>query len=278
MLVRDDMTESYAIFDAAIRRWALARDGDAVVTRNSRLLPVRYDGVPAMLKIAIEAEEARGAAVMRWWGGEGAARVLASHGDALVLERAVGETSLVRMAIDGRDDEATRIVCGVAARLHARHDEPPSTVVPLTRWFAALWTAAASHGGLFTAAADVARRLLDTPREVVVLHGDLHHGNVLDFGAARGWLAIDPKGLLGERAFDFANLLCNPDPATAIAPGRFARQLDVVADAAAIDRTRMAQWALTYASLSAAWSIVDGDDPSNALRVADLAARRLTPA
>jgi aminoglycoside/hydroxyurea antibiotic resistance kinase len=42
-----------------------------------------------------------------------------------------------------------------------------------------------------------------------VLHGDLHHGNVLDFGL-RGWLAIDPKGLLGERGFDFANIFTNP--------------------------------------------------------------------
>lgn len=52
----------------------------------------------------------------------------------------------------------------------------------------------------------------------MVLHGDVHHGNVLNFGA-RGWLAIDPRGLVGERAFDHANLLCNPDVATAAASG-----------------------------------------------------------
>jgi streptomycin 6-kinase len=40
--------------------------------------------------------------------------------------------------------------------------------------------------------------LLTTQREKVVLHGDMHHGNVLNFGS-RGWLAIDPKGLIGER-------------------------------------------------------------------------------
>jgi streptomycin 6-kinase len=59
--------------------------------------------------------------------------------------------------------------------------------------------------------------LLAEPREVGVLHGDLHHGNVLDFGV-RGWLAIDPKGLLGERGFDFANIFTNP--ISQIRPGR----------------------------------------------------------
>lgn len=47
------------------------------------------------------------------------------------------------------------------------------------------------------------------PHDVVVLHGDIHHGNVLD-GGERGWRAIDPKGLLGERTFDFVNILLAP--------------------------------------------------------------------
>ncbi|MFX5957215.1 aminoglycoside phosphotransferase family protein, partial [Acinetobacter baumannii] len=75
------------------------------------------------------------------------------------------------------------------------------------------------------------RRLLSEPRDPVVLHGDIHHGNILDFGP-RGWLAIDPKGLFGERDFDFVNLFRNPDEATALSPGRFARQLAVVTEAA----------------------------------------------
>jgi streptomycin 6-kinase len=46
--------------------------------------------------------------------------------------------------------------------------------------------------------AATARELLAKPSEVVILHGDIHRGNVLDFGP-RGWLASDPKGLVGER-------------------------------------------------------------------------------
>ena len=52
--------------------------------------------------------------------------------------------------------------------------------------------------------------LADAARGRASLHGDLHHDNVLDFGP-RGWLAIDPHGLLGERGFDFANIFDHED-------------------------------------------------------------------
>lgn len=93
----------------------------------------------------------------------------------------------------------------------------------------------------------------------------------------RGWLAIDPKRLLGERAFDFANIFCNPDLETASAPGRLARQATVVALAAGLDRRRLLRWILAYAGLSAAWSMGTSDeDPDLALLIAELAAAELT--
>jgi streptomycin 6-kinase len=106
------------------------------------------------------------------WDGDGAAQVFAHDGDAVLMERAVGERSLGRMARCGQDDEATRILCAVAARLHASRPGPSPQLVPLSQWFAALWPAAATHGGL-----------LADPRDTCVLRGDIHHANVLDFGA-----------------------------------------------------------------------------------------------
>ena len=97
----------------------------------------------------------------------------------------------------------------------------------------------------------------------MVLHGDIHHGNILDFGP-RGWLAIDPKGLTGERAFDYANIFCNPDLETATSPGRLARRAEVVAEAAALNRGRLLQWIVAWAGLSAAFSIEDGASPKAA--------------
>ena len=122
--------------------------------------------------------------------------------------------------------------------------------------------------------------LLANPREQVVLHGDLHHDNVLDFGP-RGWLAIDPHGLVGERGFEFANIFTNPDlsdPSQPVAtqPERFHRRLVVVAEAAGLERCRLLQWILAWTGLSAAWFLAEKDPLAEVdLRVAALAAAEL---
>jgi streptomycin 6-kinase len=212
---------------------------------------------------------------MVWWAGDGAARVLAHGSDALLMERAPGERSLAEMARSGRDDEAMRSLCAAAARVHAPRSRPlPSSLLPLHGWFRELEPAAMRYGGILAQAAVMAGKLLTDQRDIVVLHGDIHHGNVLDFGP-RGWLVIDPKGLLGERTFDFVNLVRNPDDETALAPGRFARQATVIAAAAGLDRVRLLQWTLAFAGLSTAWILGDGDEPTLDLAVAELARSEL---
>ena len=262
------------MFDRYLKRWNLTCDGVPIVTHSSDLLPVRQDGRPAMLKIAREAKERRGANLMTWWDGDGAARVLSRDGDAILLERATGNRSLTAMVHDGQDVEASRILCTVAARLHAPRNTPLPDLIPLSAWFADLELAAARYGGMFRHSAAVARHLLAAPQAVCILHGDVHHGNVLDFGE-RGWLAIDPKGPIGERGFDFANIFRNPDFDAATSPGRLARQASVVAEAARLDRTRLLRWILAYSGLSAAWTIGDGGDATPALTVAEIAAAQI---
>ena len=256
-------------------RWSLEADGAEIVTSNSRLLPVRYAGRPAMLKIAIEDEERHGAELLTWWQGIGAVEVLAQEGPALLIARAAGTRSLAAMARAGDDAEAARIICDVAARLHTpRGRAPPAHCLQIARWFEALWPVARRERGLLAEGARHARALLDGQYDIVVLHGDLHHDNVLDFGA-RGWLAIDPKGLIGEPAFDCANLFRNPDEAVALKPGRLSHLADVVADTAGLDRRRLLQWVLSLACLSAAWGREAGKAAALDLAVAKLALKEL---
>jgi streptomycin 6-kinase len=263
-------------FEPWIRRWSLSADGEAFETRfGSRLMPVRCDGAAAMLKIAGHPEEVRGGALMDWWAGQGAARVLRREGKAIVLERAQGPRSLSAMALHGADDEATAILCNVAEGLHAPRDRPaPASLVPLPTWFGALEAAAAERAGVYARAWAVARDLLADPRDVVVLHGDFHHDNVLDAGE-RGWLAIDPKGLIGERGFEYANLFRNPTAELALAPGVLARRADLVSARAGLDRPRLLRWVFAYAVLGAAWSLQSGHDEQPGLRIAESAAAAL---
>jgi streptomycin 6-kinase len=262
------------VFNEYLSRWDLTPDGEPILTHSSRLLPVRRAGVPAMLKIAVEPEERWGAGLLAWWSGKGAVHVWEHEGDALLMERASGGTSLVDLVHQGCDDEASRILCGVAALLHAPRETPPPALVPLGDWFRELFPAAAKYGGVLGQAAVTAQELLGEPSDVVVLHGDLHHGNILDAGP-RGWLAIDPKRLVGERGFDFANIFCNPDWEIATAPGRLARQAQVVAKAAGLEREWLLKWVLAYAGLSAAWSLSVQQSPALALAVGALAAAEI---
>jgi streptomycin 6-kinase len=139
-------------FAPYLSSWDLVPDGEPIVTERSHLLPVLHRGNPAMLKIAVEPEERLGAGLMTWWDGEGAARVYAQDGDALLLERAESKCSLAKMARGGKDDEASRILCAVAARLHTPRGHAPSDLIPLERRFAELAPAAASQGGILRTA------------------------------------------------------------------------------------------------------------------------------
>lgn len=262
------------MFEDYLERWALTPAGQAIVTSGSRLLPVMHDGHGAMLKIADSAEEQAGAKLMVWWNGEGAARVLQHDGHALLLEYATGKESLAQWSRRNRDDRASATICETLARLHTPRDNPPEGLLGLDIWFRDLIAPAEAHEGILAYCADTARSLLDSAQDIVVLHGDAHHGNILDFGA-RGWLAIDPKFLKGERTFDYANLFPNPDAEVALAPGRLAHQARLVAEFAELDHERLLRWIVAWAGLSAVWYQQDGMVPRTPLAVARLAALEL---
>lgn len=254
--------------------WQLTENGVPFHTRTSYLQSVQFNGAPAMLKIATVEEEYRGGQLMVWWKGDGAARVLAQYKNALLLERATGSQSLSEMAHHGQDKEASRILCDVTTRLHAHRKQPPVDLHPLSQWYQPLLQNAPVYGEVFVKSAAITTKLFATPQDITVLHGDIHHANVMDFGS-RGWLAIDPKGLLGERTFDFANIFCNPNHAVATAPGRLLQQIEVISQAAHLNPDRLLAWVASWAGLSAMWSIGVGEDPDIALTTAQVALEEL---
>lgn len=271
------------LFAPYLARWDLAADGAEIVTRAVRLLPVCQGDTPLMLRIATHPEAQGCHVLLAWWDGDGAARLVAADREAILIERALGTRSLAAMARAGDDDAATHILCDVIARLHAPRARPMPDLGPLETWFEALWPAARAHGGLLAGAAEAAQALLSEPVDIRPLHGDIHHDNVLDFGPSRGWLAIDPNKLLGERGYDYANLFCNPDmeaPETPVAvrPERFEARLAIVAARSGLERVRLLSWILAYTGLSAAWLLADGDNAAVDFQVASLADAALADA
>jgi streptomycin 6-kinase len=250
--------------------WNLQAPGEPFTTDSGLFLPVSFDGSECMLKIARREKDKRANGLMIWWNGAGAAKVLAHDKEAILMERAVGDRSLVEMARTGSDLEAAGILCDTIAVLHAHNNPYPATLVPLSVWFGQLAPVASDYGGILTTCSEFANLLLTDSRQIVALHGDIHHRNVLDF-RHRGWLAIDPKGLLGNRAFDYANMFYHPDEASVSDVSRLTKQADLVTCLAGIDRNCLLQWVVAWAGLIAACHINDKKDPQKALHLAKTA-------
>lgn len=264
-----------------LNRWNLIPDGTPFVTHTSQLYPVKMAAhdIKAMLKVTDDTDEQAGNALMAWWEGHGAAQVIAHENEAILLSRATGSASLSAMSRGDKDDAACRILCTTANRLHSFAKRPLPQLTPLHEWFNPLKPAALKYGGILTRCAEISEELLSSPRDVVALHGDLHHGNVLDFETS-GWLAIDPKGLIGERGFDFANIFTNPDlgnPVSPVAtvPEIFKQRLSIVTMSADLDRERLLKWIIAWCGLSTAWSLSDNDTVSTTISVAKLAITEL---
>jgi streptomycin 6-kinase len=221
----------------------------------------RADGTAVVLKVSKYLRETRTEIeALRVWRGVGAARVLESDADlgALLLERVQPGTMLVEIP---DDDEAVRVAARVLLQLW-RPLPAQHALRPLDTWCAAYdrnrHALSRGAGGfpaaLFQRADDLRRDLLASTDVSVALHGDLHHFNVLRSDRFE-WLAIDPKGLAGDRCFDLCQFLRNPVPVPAHTNRR---RLDIFCAELGLDRVRASQWCLVHAVLNACWDYEEG--------------------
>lgn len=246
--------------------WNLANPQLLSQTLTSHIYMVTHAGETVILKLlaAAETKEQMGALALHYFGGRGAVRLLRADEGAHLLEYAAGD-ELVTLVERGEDEPATRIIAQVLQQLHSVPQAVPRAgFVGLDRWFEELFHKAAAdqHTGIesiYVRGAVVAERLLADPREVRVLHGDIHHYNIRQ--SARGWLAFDPKGfLVGERTYDCANTLCNPArPDLVHNEARLLTNAAILADTLAIDRSRILEFTYAYACLNSSSWVRRGD-------------------
>ncbi|PRD41924.1 3'-kinase [Phyllobacterium phragmitis] len=229
-------------------------------TRSSLVWKVESQdrpGVPLVVKRLKPAgmEEMRGAHYLHWRDGHGAARLYDLKSTSMLLEYA-GSYHLD----EGKDGECLEIFGQVIAALHTPSPSPiPGDLQPLDRHFSSLF-AVAGEKPIYAEATALAKRLLATPHTPIPLHGDIHHENIIK--SPRGWLAIDPHGLVGDAAFDTANIFYNPldrgDLCLDLARAR--RMAEHFAPI--IDRhpAFILDYGFAYGCLSAAWHREDGND------------------
>ena len=248
-----------------LNAWNLSNPQLLTQTVTSHIYTVVHDTETVILKLlsASETEEQRGAAALRYFGGHGAVRLLRHDDGAHLMEYAAGD-ELVTLVERGEDEKATQIIAQVIKQLHSvPQDASHDGLFTLDRWFGELFNKAAAdkQAGVestYVRCAPLAQRLLADQREVRVLHGDIHHRNIRQ--SARGWLAFDPKGLVGERTYDCANTLCNPAmPELVHNETRLLTNAEILADVLAIEMTRILEFTYAYACLNASQCLRIGD-------------------
>jgi streptomycin 6-kinase len=226
------------------------------------------DGTRAVLKISKHAgDESNSGEVLKAFGGDGAVRVYKSETGAVLLERLDPGEELVSLVNRGEDVEATRVLGQVIRKL-ANH-KPPAGCPTVADWGRGFDRYLRSGDlqiptDLVREAGGLYQELALSQRNPMLLHGDLQHYNVL-FDRHRGWVAIDPKGVVGELEYEVGPILRNPVelPDLFLQPTIINRRLEIVTTTLNLDHSRVLRWSFAQAILSAIWNIEDGDPISH---------------
>ncbi len=252
--------------ETAVNRWGL-RLGEPLTPSSCShaVAATRPDGSAVVLKASYPCDALRDEiAALRTFDGRGVARLVDSDQESglLLLERLVPGTTLETVG----EQEAMAAFCSVVRQLH--RPVPAGHRFPTTQDWAAGLTRLRKHFGggtgpfpsaLVSTAASLFEDLHGSASSPVLLHGDLHHGNIL--AASRtAWLAIDPKGVRGEPAYEAGAFLRNPMSALLELPNAghvLARRVDYLSDELEMPRDRLLGWATAQAVLAAWWSYED---------------------
>lgn len=283
------LDELPALLDSVARDWGLTEITPLPMSFHWVGRVRRSDGVEAVVKLGPPTIDVQcEAAALRHYDGHGAVRLLAADlaRGALLLELARPGAS-ARPLVPSKDLVATAAIITVMRRLH-RPLAPDVALDPLPELAERNRRSFDSHLSrypgdspfprrLVTRAAALSDELCASAGSGVVLHGDLHHDNVLR-GTRDPWLAIDPHGVVGDPGAEVGAMLYNPDPPDrdpallALVPAR----IEQLADGLGMDTDRVVAWGFVQSVLSEVWTAEDAGAPvTRALDVALLLEKRM---
>jgi streptomycin 6-kinase len=191
---------------------------------------------------------------------------------ALLLEYLQPGVSLKQKVIEGQDDEATEIIAQVIIELNAPKitgKTPFPHVSELLKDLELLKGKIPSS--LFSYGCDLFHRLLEI-KDNLLLHGDLHHDNILSHGEK--YLAIDPHGYVGPQAFEVGAFIRNPYdcfPKNRSLEEMLSLRLNILYKLLPFSREEINGWALVYTLIAASWSVQDhGELPIEHFHIANI--------
>ena len=217
--------------------------------------------IPVILKLGLDREGlAREAFALKCFTGCGAVKVLAEDDGMLLLERAVPGTSLKSYFPD-QEHESIEIACVVMQKLYQVNIPENHNFPHIKDWLTALDRDWPIPDAYLKKARKLRDQLLQTAKPDVLLHGDLHHDNILQNGY--DWMVIDPKGVIGEPAYEVAAFIRNPIPELlnhADAPNIIHNRITRFAEALELPSQRIIDWCFVQTVVAWVWALEDGCD------------------
>jgi len=256
-----------AILAACEERWNMRLGAPVQNLSFNYVAPgVLANGAEVMLKTGLTDEFPPQPEALRHFKGRGMVQLLAYNAqDAVMLmERLEPGTSLRTV----EDDEAA---ISAAAQVMRKIWHPlPEQHYPfptVTDWFKGFARLRRRYDGgtgpippgIFDKAEKLYAELCASMAEQVLLHGDLHQDNILA-AEREPWLAVDPKGVIGEPAYETGALLRNfwPDILSVSNPkSLMTRRIDQLSAELGFERERIYNWGFAQAVLSVIWSVED---------------------
>jgi streptomycin 6-kinase len=228
-------------------------------TPRARLWRVETGTGPAVLKVfsarGLRVGDPIGTKLLKLWNGDGAVCVLGEYTDAILMEWLDGP-SLADATLPGQDGEVARVIAKVALKLQR---PPVEGYILLKEHFGGALLSCKIEGypkelkSAFARAQALFEQLLETSDTPKLMHGDLNYDNVMK--PHRGWLAIDPKGIIADPCYEFGVVFRNPvDEADRIAkPKRIEALGKLLASHTGLNYERILQFGFAHVAMSLAY-------------------------
>ncbi|QQE77069.1 aminoglycoside phosphotransferase family protein [Alicyclobacillus sp. SO9] len=282
------LTELPGLIEKCTVRFGLRIEGAFANLSWNLLLRATRNGVPVVLKVSIEIDEfVRELGALQAFPSICAVDVIDFDEQlgAMILERVFPGIPLSEIEDDNR---ATEIFCSVFQNLHTSSSPNLSASKPLTgsasgylpmrdhfsslqRYLNRCESNHMPNGecpldvNLVRGAVELLNDLICSTPSSVLLHGDLHHGNILQNNC--NWTVIDPKGIIGDIHFETIQYLLNYTSRNGVPDEVLKRRVDIMAGELNLDANRIASWGMVRGVLEACWSIESGQNSMEGLQI-----------
>ncbi len=255
-------------------QWSLNDPSLIAKTNTSHVYKVSYNDKIAVLKIYTESgrvHEAIGPKFLEQCHGNGVIDVYEFNNEVCLLYYVDGE-ELLSLVDNGKDEEATLIIAQTLNKIHKTHVPKTHPYKNLEHHMRRLfeYTQEDHSPDIVKRAAQFAKKVIQKQIEISMLHGDMHHKNVM-LDSQKGWLALDPQCVVGDRAYDCANTLHNPSPPLQHDEKRLLKQTQILGAEMDIDPQRIIDYAYIHGALSSCWTKEDdGEYGQDALKTSEI--------